>query len=126
VIPYQWDHYHCKRDNQMESHQQELLESTLCTVNLSIQSGTILDCWINATNIMIPKKNGTYKVTDYRNIHIYECDMNAMLSLKWKEALKQSEDQNVICPSQVGCRKQRLSQFPIHIMIAQLEISRLT
>jgi hypothetical protein len=107
VIPYQWDHDHCKRDNQMESYQQELLESTLCIVNFSIQSGTILDRWINATNIMITKKNGSYKVTDYRNIHIYECDMNAMLSLKWKEALKQSEDQNVICPSQVGGRKQR-------------------
>jgi hypothetical protein len=75
---------------------------------------------------MIPKKNGSYKVTDYRNIHIYECDMNAMLSLKLKEALKQSEDQNVICPSQVGGRKQRSSQFPIHIEIAHLDISRLT
>jgi hypothetical protein len=75
---------------------------------------------------MIPKKNGSYKVTDYRNIHIYEYDMNAILSLKWKEALKQSEQQNVICPSQVGSRKQRSSQFPIHIEIYQLEISRLT
>jgi hypothetical protein len=126
VIPHQWDHDHCKRDNQMESYQQELLESTLCIVNFSIQSGTILDLWINATNIMIPKKNRSYQVTDYRNIHIYECDMNAMLSLKWKEALKQSEDQNVICPSQVGGRKQRSSQFPIHIKISQLEISMLT
>jgi hypothetical protein len=110
----------------MESYQQELLESTLSIVNFSIQSGTILNRWINATNIMISKKNGSYKVTDYINIHIYQCNMNAMLSIKWKEALKQSEDQNVICPSQVGGRKQRLSQFPIHIEIAQLEISRLT
>jgi hypothetical protein len=52
--------------------------------------------------------------------------MNAMLSLKWKESLKNLKDQNVICPSKVGGRKQRLSQFPIHIEIAQLEISRLT
>jgi hypothetical protein len=126
VIPYQWNNDHCKRDSQMGSYQQELLESTLCIFNFAIQSGTILDRWINATIIMIPKKNGSCKVTDYRNIHIYECDMNAMLSLKWKEALKQSEDQNVIGPSQVGIRKQRLSQFPIHIEISQLEISRLT
>jgi hypothetical protein len=63
---------------------------------------------------------------DHRNIHIYECNMNAMLYLKWKEALKQSEDQKLICPSQVGSRKQRSSQFPIHIEISQLEISRLT
>jgi hypothetical protein len=43
--------------------------------------------------------------------------MNAMLSLKWKEALKQSEEQNVVCPSQAGSRKQRSSQFSIHIEI---------
>jgi hypothetical protein len=65
-------------------------------------------------------------VTGYRNILIYECDMNAISSLKWKVALKQSEEQNVIIPSQVGSRKQRSSQFPIHIEISQLEISRLT
>jgi hypothetical protein len=82
VIPYQWNHDHCKRDSQMESYQQELLESTLCIVNFAIQSSTILDRWINATNIMISKKNGSYKVTDYRNIHVYVCEMNAMLSLK--------------------------------------------
>jgi hypothetical protein len=51
---------------------------------------------------MIPKKNGSHKVTDYRNIHLYKCDMNAMLSLKWKETLKQLEEQIVIIPSQVG------------------------
>jgi hypothetical protein len=90
VTPYQWKIDHCKCDSQMESYQQELLESTLCIVNFAIQSGTILERWINATNILIPKKNGSYKVTDYRYIHIYECDMNAMLSLKWKELLKQS------------------------------------
>jgi hypothetical protein len=126
VIPYQWKNAHFKCDRQTESYQQQLLESTLCIVIFAIQSGTILERWINATNIMIPKKNGFYKVTDYRNIHIYECDMNAMLPLKWKEALKQSEEQNVIILSQVGSQKQRSSQFPIHIEISQLEISRLT
>jgi hypothetical protein len=126
VISYQWKNDHCKCNSQIESYQQELLESTLCILNFAIQSGTILDRWINATNLMIPKKNRSHKETDYRNINIYECDMNAMLSLKWKEALKQLEEQNIICPSQVGSRKQRSSQFTIHIEISQLEISRLT
>jgi hypothetical protein len=88
VVPYQWQNDHCKQESQTERYQQELLGSTICIVNFVIQSGTILERWINATNIMIPKKNRSYKVTDYRNIHIYECDISAMLSLKWKEALK--------------------------------------
>jgi hypothetical protein len=52
--------------------------------------------------------------------------MNAILSLKWKEVLKKSEEQNSIITSQVGSRKKRSSQFPIHIEISQLEISRIT
>jgi hypothetical protein len=60
VIPYQWKNDHRKRDRQIERYQQEVLESTLCIVNFAIQSGTILERWINATNIMISKKNGSY------------------------------------------------------------------
>jgi hypothetical protein len=40
--------------------------------------------------------------------------------------VKKSEEQNVIIPSQVGSPKKRSSQFPIHIEISQLEISRIT
>jgi hypothetical protein len=35
VIPYQWKNDQCKRDSQLKSYQQELLESTLCIVNFS-------------------------------------------------------------------------------------------
>jgi hypothetical protein len=42
VIPYQWKNDQCKRDCQIESYQQELLELTLYIVNLAIQSETIL------------------------------------------------------------------------------------
>jgi hypothetical protein len=42
-----------------------------------------------------------------------------------ERSVKKSEEQNFIIPSQVGSRKQRSSQFPIHIEISHLEISRL-
>jgi hypothetical protein len=61
VTPHQWKNDHCKRDRQTESYQQELLESTLCIFNFAIQSGTILERWINAKNIMIPKKTDPTK-----------------------------------------------------------------
>jgi hypothetical protein len=70
VVSYQWKNDKCKSDSQIKIYQQELLESTLCIINLAIQNGTILERWINATNIIIPKKNGSHKVTDYRNMHI--------------------------------------------------------
>jgi hypothetical protein len=57
---------------------------------------------------------------------MYEYDLNAILSLKLNEALKQSEKKHIIVPSQVGSRKHRSSQLPIHIEIAQLKISRLS
>jgi hypothetical protein len=95
----------------MESYQQELLKSTICIINFAIQSGTILVRWINAINIMIPKKNGSHKVTDYRNIHIYEYDMNATLPLKWKEALNNQKNKMSFVPVKLVTENRDLCNF---------------
>jgi hypothetical protein len=69
---------------------------------------------------MIPQSTRLQKHTHLRMK--YECDV----VIELERGLKQSEDQNIIIPSQVRRRKQRSSQFSIHIKICQLEISRLS
>jgi hypothetical protein len=60
------------------------------------------------------------------NIHIYEADWNAMICIKWKEALKESEDSNMLQPNQFGSRKQKSTMQPLQLEISQIEISRLS
>jgi hypothetical protein len=116
----------CDIDHEILSAQQELFEATLRIVNLAIASEKPLTRWLTATNIVIPKKKGMYEPKNLRNIHIYECDLNALLSLKWKEALAAAEKTEFMVQSQFGCRKQKSSQDPVSLENAQLEIARLT
>jgi hypothetical protein len=47
-------------------------------VNLAIASEKPLTRWMTASNIVILKKEGMYEPKNLRNIHIYECDLNAL------------------------------------------------
>ena len=59
-----------------------LFETQLAIVNVAAKVGRPLNRWKNAVNIVIPKQKGTIDITKFRNIHIYECDLNAFLSIK--------------------------------------------
>jgi hypothetical protein len=67
-------------------------QTQLDIVNLATDIGEPLQRWQKAINIAIPKQPGALNIDKFRNIHIYECDLNAMLSIKWKEALFKLED----------------------------------
>jgi hypothetical protein len=65
-------------DNEILSAQQGLFEAALRIVNLAIASEKKLTRWMTASNIVILKKEGMYEPKNLRNIHIYECDLNAL------------------------------------------------
>ena len=52
--------------------------------------------------------------------------MNAVLAIKWKNAIHKAEEEDVISESQFGSRKAKTSQLPILIEILQQDYSRLT
>ena len=66
------------------------------------------------------------KFEHLRNIHIYESNLNATLALKWKEALQESENHEIITSQQFGSQKTMSAHDPVYIELAQMEISRLT
>ena len=123
---YKVEEEKCEVDIEIFSAQQELFGATLRILNLAIAAETPLTRWKTAANIVIPKKKGTYEPKNLRNIHIYECDLNALLSLKLKEALEAAENTEFMVQSQFGSRKHKSSQDPVSLENAQLEIARLT
>ena len=122
---YEVNDQSCEVDLKLQQEQQELFDVSLRILNLAIASEQPLTRWRTATNIVIPKKKDAYDVKNLRNIHIYECDLNALLSLKWKEASSAAETMNFLVPCQFGSRKERSSHNPVYIETAQLEIARL-
>jgi hypothetical protein len=114
------------QDPGMTADQEWILTLHLRVVNMALKTEQSLIRWQRANNICIPKKKDCRDVDSFRNIHIYECDLNAMLSIKWNEALSQAEKSNIIHSSQFGGRTKHSSQMPILLEIIQQDIARTT
>jgi hypothetical protein len=95
-------------------------------VNLILQSGQSIKRWQKCDNICIPKRNDNRAIDKFRNIHIFKCDLNAVLATKWKEAIHKSEEQGLLCKSQFGSCSEKSSQIPVLIKILQHDICRMT
>jgi hypothetical protein len=95
-------------------------------VNLILQSGQSIKQWQKCNNICIPKRNDNRAIDKFRNIHIYERDLNAVLATKWKEAIHKSEEQGLLCKSQFGRRSGKSSQILVLLEILQHDICRMT
>ena len=113
-------------DLEINNMQQEIMELHLRLINLILQSGNSIPRWQQCNNISIPKKPDCILLDKFRNIHIYECNLNAVLAIKWKAAIHNAEDANQLSESQFGSRKGKNTQIPILMEVLQQDISRLT
>jgi hypothetical protein len=59
-------------------------------------------------------------------IHIYEADYNLSLGVKWRAAMHQAEDLQLLNEGQYGSRPNRNATEPVFLEEMQLEISRAT
>ena len=73
---------------------------------------------------MYSKNPGCIEFDKFRNIHKYECDLNAILAIKWRNAIKQAEEEKKLNESQFGSRQHKNSQLTILIEIMQQDYSR--
>ena len=113
-------------DLEINTMQQDTLELHLRLINLILQSENSIPRWQRCNNISIPKKLDCILVEKFRNIHIYECDLDAVIAIKWKAAIYNAEEANQLSENQFGSRKEKNTQIPILMEILQQDISRLT
>jgi Reverse transcriptase (RNA-dependent DNA polymerase) len=110
-------------DIEIFKKKQDIFNIHLRFINSVLTHGRSITRWRQCNNICIPKKPGCIDIDKYRNIHIYECDLNA---IKWKNAIHKAAEEEVICERQFGSRKAKTSQLPILIEILQQDYSRIT
>ena len=103
-----------------------MFDQQLNMVNTALRLGEPITRWKRAINVAIPKQIGNLDISKFRNIHIYECDLNAMLSIKWKEALNNSEDTDQMISQQYGSRQGKSSLDPVQIEILLMDLTRVT
>jgi hypothetical protein len=83
-----------------------------------VRNGSITR-WRRCNNIYFPNIPGCIDINKVRNIHIYECDLNAILAIKWRNAIQKAEDEMKLCESQFESQKTQTFQLPMLIEILQ-------
>ena len=65
-------------------------------INYAIKHRHAYDRWKNIPNVMILKDQDNYKIHCLRIIHLFECDYNFFLGLKWKDASHKAQKEKTI------------------------------
>ena len=110
-------------DMEIYDKQQEICNLHLSLINKILHHGRSISRWQRCSNTCIPK---SIEVDKFRNIHIYECDLSAVLAIKCKSAIIKSEEEDKLCKSQFGSRKSKTSRIPILVELLQQDFSRNT
>ncbi len=76
-------------------------------LEISMTHGIILKRWLQATDVMIPKKANSINVTKLRKIMLFEADWNFMNKIVGKRLMKHAESADTIAPEQYGSRKKK-------------------
>jgi hypothetical protein len=105
-------------DMKLFEKQNDIVNLHVRFINLVVRSGRSITRWRRCNNICIPNIPGCIDINKFRNIHIYECDLNAILAIKWRNAIQKAEDEMKLCEIQFGSRKTKTSQLPILIEIS--------
>ena len=82
--------------------------------------------WTYILTCMIKKDAGSAKIHRLRVIHLYECDLNLLLSLFLRELDQHCEDNHLINKGTYGSRANRRAVDPVIVNVTQTEIAQIT
>ncbi|OEU09351.1 hypothetical protein FRACYDRAFT_248200 [Fragilariopsis cylindrus CCMP1102] len=82
--------------------------------------------WEYILTCMLAKEPGIPRIHRLRVIHLYECDLNLMFALFFRELDQHCEDNNLINKGVYGCRPNRRATDPVFVDVTQNEMAMVT
>ena len=112
---------------ELDMMQREMMLLHLRLINYALERGYSHQRWQTVANAMIFKEPGrNVKIQRTRVIHIYEADYNLSMGLKWRNAVFQAEEVDVLNQGQCGGRSKCTVSDPVLIEELQMDISRVS
>ena len=112
--------------DELNRMQADLLQLHLTLVNYALERGYSYRRWQKIANTILFKDPDNVRIHRTRVIHIYEADFNLALGIKWRLAMQQAEDFEVLNDGQYGSRSHRNAVDPVFMEELQYDISRTT
>jgi hypothetical protein len=82
--------------------------------------------WEYILTCMLGKDSGIPRIHRLRVIHLYECDLNLLFSLFFRELDQHCEDNHLINKGVYGCRPSRRAIDPVFVDVTQTELAMVT
>ena len=82
--------------------------------------------WEYILTCMLGKDSGIPRIHRLRVIHLYECDLNLLFSLLFRELDQHCEDNYLINKGVYGCRPTRRAIDPVFVDVTQTEMAMVT
>jgi hypothetical protein len=79
--------------------------------------------WEYILTCMLGKDSGIPRIHRLRIIHLYECDLNLLLALFFREFDQHCEDNYLMNKGIYGCRPNRRAMDPVFVDVTQTELS---
>jgi hypothetical protein len=106
--------FRAKRD-ELNRRQRALRHLHLTLINYALERGYSYRRWQKVANTILFKDTDNVRLHRTRVIHIYEADFNLCLGVKWRAAMHQAEDSNLLNAGQYGSRPYRNASDPVFI-----------
>ena len=79
-----------------------MVTTRVTLINYALRTAYVYERWKDVVNVMILKEPNNNQIHRLRVIHLYEADYNLILGVKWRDALHQAEDNQLLNESQYG------------------------
>jgi hypothetical protein len=115
-----------KDGERLEGIRQDIIELHVIMLETAYGNEHIYKRWEYIPTCMLGKDIGIPRIHKLRVIHLYECDLNLLFSIFFRELDQHCEDNFLINKGIYGCRPCRRVIDPVFVDVTQTELAMVT
>ena len=115
-----------KDRERLEDIRAEIIELHATMLQTAYDNEHVYKRWEYILTCMLGKDSGIPRIHRLRVIHLYECDLNLLFSLFFRELDQHCEDNYLINKGVYGCRPTRRAIDPVFVDVTQTEMAMVT
>jgi hypothetical protein len=104
----------------------EIIELHATMLQTAYDNKHVYKRWEYILTCMLGKDSGILRIHRLRVIHLYECDLNLLFSLFFRELDQHCKDNYIINKGVYRCRPTRRAIDPVFVDVSQTEIAMVT
>jgi hypothetical protein len=115
-----------KDRDRLEGIRQEIIELHAIMLQTAYDNEHVYTRWEYILTCMLGKDKGIPRIHRLRVIHLYECDLNLLLSIFFRELDQHCEDNFLINKGVYGCRPSQRAIDTVFVDVTQTEMAMVT